>query len=36
MTPNNGVSIYGFKTTNSNEKQVFQEIANEFIIALSK
>lgn len=36
MEPNRCVSVYGHKTTNSNERQVFQEIANEFITALSK
>lgn len=35
MTVNNSVSVYGFKTTNSNEKQVFKEIANELITTLS-
>jgi hypothetical protein len=35
MEPNNSVSVYGYKTTNSNEKQVFQEIANELITVLS-
>lgn len=36
MEPNNCVSVYGHKTMNSNEKQVFQEIASEFITTLSK
>ena len=35
MEVNNGVSVYGYATKNANEKQVFREIANEIIKAVS-
>jgi hypothetical protein len=35
MDVNNGVSVYGYGTKNANEKQVFKEIANELINAVS-
>lgn len=34
MEVNNGVSVYGYETKNTNEKQVFKEIANELINAV--
>jgi hypothetical protein len=35
MTPNNGVSVYGSKKTNTDEEQVFKKIANELITTIS-
>lgn len=35
MEVNNGVSVYGHKTKNTNEKLVFKEIANELLKAVS-
>ncbi|MFH6995938.1 hypothetical protein [Flavobacterium sp. FlaQc-48] len=35
MEVNNGVSVYGYATKNAKEKQVFKEIANELIKAVS-
>jgi hypothetical protein len=35
MEVNNGVSVYGHKTKNANEKLVFKEIANELLKAVS-
>lgn len=36
MTVNDGVSVYGSKKINDDEKQTFKEIANELITTLSK
>nr|WP_315251043.1 hypothetical protein [uncultured Flavobacterium sp.] len=35
MEVNNGISVYGHKTKNTNEKLVFKEIANELLKAVS-
>ncbi|MFB9078981.1 hypothetical protein ACFFLS_10215 [Flavobacterium procerum] len=35
IEPNNGVSIYGYYTKNSDERQAFKEIANELIKVFS-
>ncbi|TDO96606.1 hypothetical protein [Flavobacterium sp. 245] len=35
MTVNNGISVYGSQKLNADEKQVFEEIANELIKAIS-
>ena len=35
MEVNNGVSVYGHKTKNANEKLVFKEIADELLKAVS-